>query len=177
MSNNLFMNIVDMKKSAIDIIGRHEGFRTKMYKDTVGIWTIGYGFNMESSTFPKSDVDRWRKSGISKEEADKVLSHHIDKEIQRLYRYHPWIKELDIVRQLAILDMTFNMGMGWLSTWKNTVASLKAKNYKLASKHIQGSAYARQVGKRALENCVAFMYGKYPVALSTIKDLTTLLNK
>ena len=30
----------------VDVIKKHEGCRLDMYKDTVGVWTIGYGHNL-----------------------------------------------------------------------------------------------------------------------------------
>ena len=52
MSFYKFENSIPNIDVLVDIIGRHEGFREKKYKDTKGIWTIGYGFNMESKNIP-----------------------------------------------------------------------------------------------------------------------------
>jgi hypothetical protein len=36
-----------------------EGFRGKPYRDTVGIWTVGYGFNLEALQMPLQVAELW----------------------------------------------------------------------------------------------------------------------
>lgn len=171
------MIIKDLKLASVEVIGRHEGWRSKKYKDTKGIWTIGYGFNMESNTFPKEDVERWSKSGITKEEGDKILLGHIDSVYKSVSRKHAFFKDLDDVRKLVILDMVYNMGERWLTTWTNTMTAIKSKNYKGAANLIIKTLYARQVGKRAFENAYALAYGEYPQATVTLAELRVALAK
>lgn len=160
-------------KAATEVIARHEGFRSKKYKDTKGIWTIGYGFNMESGTFSKEQVDRWNKQGISEEEAKHILAKHINEIILKLDRM-PWVVEMDYARRLAILDMCFNMGIGWLNRWVNTVSFLKSKNYNAAGRAIRNSVYAKQVGARAIRNAMALELGKYPLPTLGMRELLLL---
>lgn len=60
------------KKRSNELIKRNEGLRLKAYKDTVGVWTIGYGNTYYPLEFRiKGKV----KDGdiITKEEADYIL--------------------------------------------------------------------------------------------------------
>lgn len=156
--------------NAVLVIRAHEGFRRKKYKDSKGIWTIGYGFNLESGTFSKEQVERWKKDGITQEEADIILAEHIQKIMQKVDGM-PWVMKLNFPRRLAIIDMCFNMGMGWLDRWTNTVGFIKAGNYKAAANAIRKSLYAKQVGARALRNALAIELGQYPEPTLSAKQL------
>lgn len=155
-------NVPDIK-TLIKVIGMHEGFRSKKYKDTVGIWTIGYGFNLESGTFPKADVERWTKEGITQEEADAILEKHIRSIISSLRKTQPWVFNLSPARLIAVIDLTFNMGLGWFNTFSNTITLLKSERYLSAGKALLNSRYAKQVKGRAIENAYAIVNNKYPV--------------
>lgn len=150
----------------VDIIGKHEGFREKKYKDTKGIWTIGYGFNMESKTFPDELVKKWDKNGITKAEADKILKEHIESIIKSLKKIQPWIFKLSVARQAAIIDLTFNMGAGWFSMFSNTILLIKSDRFKSAATALLNSRYAKQVGLRARENAYALINDTYPIPFS-----------
>lgn len=160
-------------KAAVEVISRHEGFRKRKYKDTKGIWTIGYGFNMESGTFSKEQVDRWNKDGITEDEAKYILAKHINSLILKLDRM-PWVTAMNFARRLAIVDMCFNMGIGWIDRWVNTIGFIKAKNYNAAGRAIRNSLYAKQVGARAIRNAMALELGKYPLPTLGAKELLLL---
>jgi len=42
------------------------------------------------------------------------------------------------------------MGIGWLTTFKNTVANIRTGNYEAAAKGMLASKWAKQVGARAI---------------------------
>ena len=87
----------------------HEGLRLDMYKDTVGIWTIGVGRNLE-------DV------GLRSEaEARFLLKSDILTISSELERRLPWIEGLDEVRTRVLLDMAFNLGGAGLMKFQNTL--------------------------------------------------------
>lgn len=177
-SSPLFIKFKDtysLLSYATEVIGIHEGFRSKRYKDTKGIWTIGYGFNLESGTFSRENVVKWSKFGISIEEANSVLREHIKVVLEKLLRM-PWYAQLSKARQLAILDMSFNMGIGWINRWSNTIGFIKAGNYNSAGKAIRASAYAKQVGARALRNAIALEQDRYPIATATARELVLISN-
>ncbi len=56
---------------------------------------------------------------------------------------------MDDVRQRVIVDMAFNMGLGSLSKFKNTLGHIEAGRYEEASVEMLDSKWARQVGNRA----------------------------
>lgn len=131
-----------------DMITLHEGFRSKPYKDSVGKLTIGIGRNIE---------DR----GITRAEAEFLLSNDIKLSEAELQDRLPWFRDLSEVRQAVLVDMHFNMGWSTLSTFKNTLALIKSGQYEEASKAMLQSKWARQVGNRAVRLSTMMRTGEW----------------
>ena len=122
----------------IEQLKRHEGLRLKPYLCTADKLTIGIGRNLE-------DV------GISEQEAEMLLQNDIQEAVNQLKERFPWTMELDEVRFAALINFTFNVGIGTVSKFKNAMALLKAKNYDMAADEFLQSRWAKQVGQRAIE--------------------------
>ena len=128
-----------------------EGRRSKLYKDTVGKWTIGVGRNLSDK-------------GLSEDEIDYLLSNDIRDALLDLDRKFPWWRDLDPVRQLVLADMSFNLGINKLSGFVNTMRYIKAGDYKNASQGMLNSLWARQVKGRAVELAEMMRTGNLPDA-------------
>lgn len=119
---------------------RDEGLRLKPYVDTVGKVTVGVGRNL---------TDR----GITQTEALYLLENDISRCIRELVEAFPWFVGLDPVRQAALVNLNFNMGLGntkrGLRSFVNTLNDIQHGRYAEAAKRIRASKYARQVGLRA----------------------------
>ena len=115
---------------------RHEGRNLKPYADTVGKLTIGYGRNL-------TDV------GISEAEAQMLLDHDIQTAESELLNVFPWAGGLDAIRLRVLIDMTFNLGIAGLRTFKRFLAAVESGDYHTAAADMLESRWARQVGKRA----------------------------
>ena len=118
---------------------RHEGLRLKPYLDTATPprLTIGYGRNLD-------DV------GISREEADYMLSNDIDKVVRELVTVDEYVA-LDCIRQTVIANMTVNMGFRGVIQFKRMWAAIGRKDYAAAAREMLDSKWRRQVGNRAIE--------------------------
>jgi len=118
-----------------------EGCRLKAYKDTVGVWTIGYGH-----TGPEV------QKGLvwTQEKAEAVLIADVRKHNAELLRRAPWISGLDPVRQRVLFNMAFNLGINGLLGFKNTLAYVQAGKYDFAADGMLKSKWAGQVGDRAV---------------------------
>jgi lysozyme len=114
----------------------HEGVRSKVYLDTEGIETIGVGRNL---------VDR----GLSDDEIELMLANDIRDFQEEVESAFPWWSDMDDVRQRVVVDMAFNMGLGSLSKFVNTLAHIENGRYEDASVEMLDSKWARQVGDRA----------------------------
>lgn len=127
----------------------HEGERLKPYRCTAGKLTIGIGRNLE---------DR----GITAAESAYLLGNDIAAVQQQVLNALPWAAQLDDVRQRVLLDMAFNMGIGGLLSFKNTLATIKAGDYAKAAAMMLDSRWAGQVGQRAERLSRMMATGKDP---------------
>ena len=126
---------------------RHEGLKLSLYKDSVGIWTIGIGRNLEAN-------------GISRDEAMLMLDNDISKAKLGLSHTFPWYLSLDDVRQAVMVDMTFNMGIAGFAKFALTIDHIKRGDYLEASKEMLKSAWSHQVGQRSYELSEMMRTGK-----------------
>ena len=114
----------------------HEGVRNKVYKDHLGIETIGVGRNL---------VDR----GLSDEEVDYLLTNDITIVEHELDNGLSWWRDLDEVRQRALADLAFNMGLPRLHGFVKMLDALQRRDYHAAADELLDSKYAKQVGERS----------------------------
>jgi lysozyme len=125
--------------SIIDLLIKHEAFRLFPYTDTVGKLTIGVGRNL-------TDV------GITNEEAMLLLTNDIKKAQDQLNIHLPWFSTAPDKVKLVLTDMAFNMGIGGLLQFKNTLELIRTGKYEEASVAMLQSLWAKQVGYRAVED-------------------------
>ena len=114
----------------------HEGVRNKVYKDHLGIETIGVGRNL---------VDR----GLSDEEVDYLLTNDITIVENELDNGVSWWRDLDEVRQRAFADLAFNMGLPRLHGFVKMLDALQRRDYHAAAADLLDSKYSKQVGERS----------------------------
>lgn len=112
---------------------RHEGLRLTVYRDSVGVETIGVGRNL-------------RGKGISAAEAMILLDHDID-ECEADLQTFDWYAALDPVRQRAVLDFRFNLGSRTFRTFRRFLTGLAARDYALAARSMRESKWFTQVQK------------------------------
>lgn len=118
---------------------RHEGLRLKPYRCTAGKLTIGIGRNLD---------DR----GISQTEAYVLLDNDIQNCEKQLLDEIPEIyNTLDEVRKSVLLNMCFNLGIGGLLGFNNTLSFIVAGDWERAANGMLASKWAKQVGRRAIE--------------------------
>jgi len=137
-----------------------EGSKNKAYKDSKGIWTIGIGHNLEAR--PISDL------------AVKVIfEEDVDFVVKLLNKYLTWWTTLDTVRQNALIDLGFNLGVGpssedptgKLLLFTGTLEVLKDKNYEECAKHLESTLWYKQVGSRAIRIVQMIRHGEWPNGL------------
>ena len=119
----------------IDRIKNHEGFSGSCYKDTLGYDTIGYGIKLP----------------LTHEEAELLLVHRLNEKKQELFRYLPWLKQEPSEVQDVLLEMSYQLGIGGLMKFKNTLRFIKEHKYKEASIEMLDSLWAKQTPNRAKE--------------------------
>ena len=137
-----------MSNKLIKQLKRHEGMRLKPYKCTAGKFTIGVGRNLD-------DV------GISEDEAETLLRHDIITATRQLLNAFPWMGTLNVARIAAMINFTFNVGIGTVKKFKQTLDHMQNYNYDEAADEMMDSKWARQVGSRAAEITEQIRTGKW----------------
>ena len=132
----------------IETLRRHEGVKDTLYKCTADKWTIGVGRNLE-------DV------GLSEDEIDYLLENDIKRTKELMDDYIPWHNDLDEVRQEALINFVFNVGIGTTMKFKNAMAALEEHDYDTAATEMLDSNWAKQVGNRAIEITQMIKTGEY----------------
>jgi len=87
--------------------------------------------------------------GISHEEAIVLLDHDIAAALGGVTAAFPWFADLDGIRQIVLVDMAFNLGIGGLKKFTQTLAAVEAGDFSAASDRMLNSRWAKQVGGRA----------------------------
>lgn len=129
-----------------ELLKKHENLRLKMYLDSLGIPTIGYGFNL-------------RDNPITQKIAQELLDLILTPIISQLSAY-PWFTQLNENRQAAIADMAYNMGISNLLQFHRMLQALQERNYQEAASQMLNSLWAKQVGIRAPEDAEIIRTGK-----------------
>jgi lysozyme len=119
-----------------EMLARHEGERLKMYKCPAGYNTIGVGHNLDAKS-------------ISQRASRVILEDDIADVFADLDKHLTWWRGETEARQLALADLCFNMGIGGLLKFKNTLAAWKSGDYVNAALGLRTSKWFEQVGRRS----------------------------
>ena len=142
-------------------IQKDEGFESGVYKDTMGIKTIGYGFNLERAGAQEAlDAAGIKKSladlssgdvTMTEEEASRLMlgeMPHFRGVAERFVGKETW-KNLSGNRQGIITNMAYNMGEGTLNKFKKLKAAIKSGDWREAQVQMKDSSWSKQVKGRA----------------------------
>lgn len=130
---------------------RHEGVKSHAYKCTANMITVGVGRN----------IDENGGIGLSDDEINYLLENDIKRCKQELIALS-WFTDLDSVRQDALVNLCFNLGLTRLMGFKNAMAAMAEGDYERAADEFYDSRWAKQVKSRADEVCEMIRTGRYP---------------
>jgi lysozyme len=133
-----------------------EGFRDKVYTDTEGVLTFGYGHNIENNPIPPRILKTIINVG-AKEGAKELLEYDIQSVYFELMVLLPWWERQPQDVKYVLFDLAFNMGVSKLKTFRKTLKFIKKGKYKKASKELLNSKYAMQVPNRAKNNATILL--------------------
>lgn len=136
---------------------RHEGLRLKAYKCTAGKTTIGVGRNLDDKGVTAEETatlgitrESCLQNGITTDQAYALLENDI-RDARAEAAKLPVFDKLDPVRQDALVNMAFNLGLPRLSQFKRMLAALEDADWQGAAQEALESKWANQVGPRAYE--------------------------
>ena len=148
----------DVKKMII----RHEGWKNKAYKDSVGKWTIGVGHLIGDGSSPGEYEGRT----LSNNEIWNLFEQDFAKHVN-LAKKTPGYDKANIQGKGAMVDLAYNMGQWW-DKWPNTAKKLIAADFKGAAEDLQNSKWYAQVGQRGAE--IVSMIASAGAAISPISS-------
>jgi lysozyme len=139
------MNLTSRAALRSDVM-QAEGFRQFPYFDCCGKpyrsctcarkgkLTIGYGRNLD-------DV------GLSKLEGEVLLDHDLYTAETQATRAFDWFAALSDLRQRAIVELVFNMGLATFRGFRQTILAIKVKQFTAAAANLLDSRWKAQVGE------------------------------
>lgn len=116
-----------------------EGEVLHAYPDQFGYITIGIG----------TCIDRRKNCGITSEEAEYLLTNRLKiTEAALSVSVSNW-STLSETRQIALIDMAYQMGVNGVMNFKNMMESIEKEDWQGAHDHALDSKWAKQTPARA----------------------------
>lgn len=143
-------------------IKKHEGCSLESYQDSVGVWTAGWGRNLQEVcpgrsnykglTFTQATVDKWLDEDIA-------AARHAACGFPQ-YRF------LDTdARQNAFIEMCFNLGETRLRKFTNMLKAISAWDWEAVSVEALDSKWHKDVLERAETLAEMLRTGEFPASL------------
>jgi len=124
----------------IESIKKHEGYRDRVYLDSEGHLTCGWGHCLRlGSKVPIEASEAFFKVDLATAVSDYI---RFPKKITN---------GLSISRKRVIVEMIFNIGFPKLQGFVKMLAALEAGDFETAAKEMLQSKWRSQVGNRAIE--------------------------
>lgn len=116
-----------------------EGWRPLPYKDHLGYLTIGYGFL----------IDPRKSRGMPLEVAEFWLRWEVEQRWGHLLERAPFLQDQHPDVQVALLNMSFQLGVNGVLNFRRMISSLRAGDRSGAAHHALDSVWATQTPQRA----------------------------
>lgn len=141
--------------SAVDLIAKEEGFRSKPYYCSEGYPTVGYGqrigpkgarLDLYQFSVPEPVAKEWLKSHVVELSVSvAAVTGHIDG-----------------VRQAALVSMAYQLGIAGLLGFSKTMKAVKSGDWQTAHDEALDSLWARQTPARAKRIAKMLLTGEWP---------------
>ena len=122
----------------IDSIKQHEGYVGIVYKDSLGIDTIGYGFDIK-------DLE------LDEDICEEILKRKLDQLESSIRLKFGWFPFMPDEIKDVVMEMCYQLGVTGFSKFVKTITYLKDKDFKNASIEMLDSKWAKQTPNRAKE--------------------------
>lgn len=138
-----------------------EGVRNRVYWDSEGYPTIGIGHLIimrktkdmsEINRILSEHVGRQTNGSITSAEISQLFKQDLEKvqkDIVKNSRTGPVYIKMNRSRQMAMENMSFQMGVAGLAQFKNTLKAMEEERWKDAYRGLQDSLWARQTPGRS----------------------------
>lgn len=135
--------------SLADKIKANEGFSERIYKDSRGFDTIGYGFLVFALTTDELALNSGQIEPMSREIADKILDFKLAKLERAADAAFSWLSSKPPHVREVVLEMTYQLGLEKLKSFTTTLGLIQSGDYENARKNALKSLWAKQTPNRA----------------------------
>jgi len=157
---------VSLRERIESLIKADEGLRLIAYKDSRGIWTIGYGYNLEAHGYTKETAwaVRW-----TKEKAEREFDVAFDRCLASLDKNFPRWRTLDPARQAVAVSAMYQLGVGKVLQFAPTIAHIAAHEYEDAAQHMLATLWAKQTPARVQRLAAMMRTGEWPKEVNGVR--------
>ena len=136
---------MDMSR-LLESVKKHEGYRNKVYLDTLGKRTVGVG-HLCVEDFWEDDKEYEEKFLLT------ILEHDLKTAIKASQRLCSNCPDIDDLAKEIIIEMVFQLGETGVSKFKNMWKALEQSppEYSVAASEMLDSRWAKQTPNRAQE--------------------------
>ena len=143
-----------------DMVAWAEGTKNCVYRDSLGIPTIGIGFNLKrsearsiiSNVGANYDSVLAGSQCLTASQITSIFNEDLKWARAGAQSCVPSFGSQKQCVQNVLIDMTFNMGKVALCGWPNFVAQLGRKEMSAAASNMQSTKWCGQVGRRCARN-------------------------
>ena len=122
--------------SLLERIKEHEGYVGVVYKDSLGIDTIGYGFAIK-------DLE------LDEDICEEILVRKLKNLDNMIKIKFSWFRYMPPQIKDVVMEMCYQLGVTGFSKFKKTIAYLQNKQWDDASEEMLDSLWAKQTPNRA----------------------------
>ncbi len=148
MATDAFLNKIKINEGSKDYQRKMKSYlndRFRVYKDSLGYPTIGYGHLCNPS-----EVQKY-KNGITEPEAHNLLCldvAHAEQQARSLFQ----MNKFPLPVQEVLVEMVFQLGASKAQQFKKFKANLDTFNYKAAANELKNSNWFKQTPNRVLRH-------------------------
>lgn len=128
---------------------QHEGRSLTAYQDSRGIWTIGYGRNLQNLKITPGQADAWLVEDLNTAAGEAA-------------KFSEFSYLNTEARRNAFIEMVFNMGSTRVKGFAAMLKAIRMGWWNLVAEEALNSQWAKQVGERANQLAEMFRTGVFP---------------
>jgi len=130
----------------------HEGEILHAYEDSLGFLTIGIGHL----------IDARKGGGIPKRISRELFEDDVNIATARARMAFPWFDGLDPVRQDAIVNLVFNLGLDGVKGFRLMCEAMERHDWERAAYELYNSRWSHQVQRERCQDLIgAIEKGKW----------------
>ena len=133
----------------IEKIKETEGFKERIYEDSLGMPTVGYGFLLTALTADELALNGGKAEPMSKDVADKILKLKLEKLTAAVFATFNWLKEKPKNIQEVVIEMAYQLGVSKVKKFVTTMHHIRVGEYRAAYQSGMNSLWAKQTPNRA----------------------------